>query len=172
MIENPLQINKKDSVKSTVDEYLYNNHSTDGFTVSKIFIPIAPTDTMDLQKLVPLVIYDNKCYLCIKFARAVNFLARGRLLLVGHYTDLGEKLRAQILDSSALQMFWFVDGKTAYGGRAALAPLFFAIISARGAKSEHRYAKHCETGCKTAKAVFLRSVSLLSNSKKIPIHVI
>ncbi len=124
---------------------------------------------MDLQKMVPLVIYDNKCYLCIKFAKIVNFLSRGRLFLVGHYTDLGEKLRTQILDSSALEMFWFVDGKTAYGGRAALVPMFCAIIRATGMKSELRDAESCDIECKTVKAVFLRSASLFSNSKKIPI---
>lgn len=120
--------------------------------------------------MVPLVIYDNQCYLCIKFAKAVNFLARKRLLLVGHYTELGEKLRSQILDSSALEMFWFVDGKTAYGGRAALIPLFCAIVRASGRKTELKDSELCQTECKTAKAVFLRSVSLLSNSKKIPIN--
>ncbi len=119
--------------------------------------------------MVPLVIYDNKCYLCIKFAKTVNFLSRGRLLLVGHYTDLGEKLRDQILDSSALEMFWFVDGRTAYGGRAALVPMFCAIIRASGVKSRFKDIESCETDCKTVKVVFLRSVSLFSNSKKIPI---
>jgi len=119
--------------------------------------------------MVPLVIYDNKCYLCIRFARVVSFLSRGRLLLVGHYTDLGERLRNQILDSSALEMFWFVDGKTAYGGRAALVPLLSAIIHAKGEKSENAETESCGTECRTAKAVFLRSASLLSNSKKIPI---
>ena len=118
----------------------------------------------------PLVIYDNRCYLCIRFARVVNFLARGRLLLVGHYTELGEKLRNQFLDSSALEMFWFIDGKTAYGGRAALLPLFCAVISAKGDKARLEDAELCETECKTVKAVFLRSTSLLSNSKKIPIR--
>jgi hypothetical protein len=124
---------------------------------------------MDLQRLVPLVIYDNKCYLCIKFAKVVSFLSRGRLFLVGHYTDLGEELRNQVLDSSALEMFWFVDGKMAYGGRAALIPLFCAIIRASGSKSELKEAVLCETECKNVKAVFLRSASLLSNSRKIPI---
>jgi predicted DCC family thiol-disulfide oxidoreductase YuxK len=119
--------------------------------------------------MVPLIVYDNKCYLCIKFAKTVNFLARGRLLLVGHYTDLGEKIRTEFLDSSALEMFWFIDGKTAYGGRAALLPLFSAIISAKGRQATSDDAESCETYCKTAKAVFLRSASLFSNSKKIPI---
>ena len=122
---------------------------------------------MDLEKLVPLVLYDNKCYLCIKFAKMINFLAKGRLRLVGHYTDLGKKLRDEILDSSALSMFWFIDKKTAYGGRAALLPLFSAIISAKGNSENISVQESCDIGCKDTKAVFLRSASLVSNSKKI-----
>jgi len=122
---------------------------------------------MDLEKLVPLVLYDNKCYLCIKFAKMINFLAKGRLLLVGHYTDLGKKLRDEVLGSSALSMFWFIDEKTAYGGRAALLPLFSAIISAKGNSESISVQESCDIGCKDTKAVFLRSASLVSNSKKI-----
>ncbi len=123
---------------------------------------------MNLKGIVPLVIYDNQCYLCTKFAKVVNFLARGKLLLVGHYSSLGEKLRNEILASSALEMFWFVDEKTAYGGRAALGPLFNAILSSKGSKENPVSVEEaCDTECKTAKAVFIRSASLLSNSKKI-----
>ena len=124
---------------------------------------------MDLQSVVPLVIYDDQCYLCIKFAKAVNFLARGRLRLVGHYTELGEDLRNSILDKSALEMFWFIDRKTAYGGRAALLPLFSAILHANGDSQQLSIQESCDIGCKTTKAVFLRSASLLTNSKKIKI---
>ena len=123
---------------------------------------------MELEEIVPLVIYDNQCYLCIKFAKIVNFLARRKLSLVGHYSLFGEKLRSEILDSSALEMFWFVDEETAYGGRAALRPLFNAILSSKGSKENAvNVEEACDTGCKTAKAVFIRSASLLSNSKKI-----
>ena len=83
---------------------------------------------MKLEKMVPLVIYDNECYLCVQFAKFVNFLTKGRLLLVGHYTVFGKQIRNSILDSSALDMFWFIDEKTAYGGRAAIGPLFSAIL--------------------------------------------
>ncbi len=124
---------------------------------------------MELQEIVPLMVYDNQCYLCIKFAKFVNFLARGRLRIIGHYTKLGEKIREEVLDSSALEMFWFVDGKTAYGGRAGLIPLFSAIINARGQSEEISIQESCELNCKNSKAVFLRSASLLTNSKKIKI---
>lgn len=124
---------------------------------------------MELDDFVPLVLYDNQCYLCVKFAKFVNFLARGRLRIVGHYTDLGKKLREEILDSSALEMFWYVDRKTAYGGRAGLFPLMSAIIRANGSTRDLNIQESCDLDCKTTKAVFLRSASLLTNSKKIKI---
>ncbi len=124
---------------------------------------------MELQEIVPLIIYDNQCYLCIKFAKFVNFLARGRLRIIGHYTEIGKKIRQDVLDSSALEMFWFVDGKTAYGGRAGLFPLLSAIIRANGSAEDLSIQESCDLGCKNTKAVFLRSASLLTNSKKITI---
>ena len=120
--------------------------------------------------MVPLVLYDDQCYLCIKFAKVVNFLARGRLRLVGHYTEFGKKLRDGILDASALEMFWFVDDKAAYGGRAALIPLMSAILHASGRSDKISIQESCDIGCKNTKAVFLRSASLFTNSKKINIE--
>ena len=120
--------------------------------------------------MTPLVVYDNECYLCVQFAKFVNFLAKGRLHFVGHYTDFGKKLREEILDSNALQMFWFIDYNTAYGGRAALGPLFSAILNSNGKNIQKNIAQDsCELGCKSPKAVFFRSASLLTNSKKIKI---
>ena len=125
---------------------------------------------MDLKEITPLVIYDNECYLCVQFAKFVNFLAKGRLHFVGHYTDFGKKLRENILDSNALQMFWFIDDNTAYGGRAALGPLFSAILNSDGKDIQENIDQDsCELGCKSTKAVFFRSASLLTNSKKIKI---
>jgi hypothetical protein len=121
--------------------------------------------------MIPVVIYDNNCYLCIQFAKAVNFLADGRLHLIGHYTVPGEKLRNEILDSSALEMFWFIDGKIAYGGRAAILPLMKEVFSGKrkNLKKTDEF-ETCSTECKTAKAVLVRSASLLTHSKKIPIN--
>lgn len=124
---------------------------------------------MDLKDIVPVVVYDNNCYLCIQFAKAVNLLAGGKLRLVGHYTSLGEKIRNEVLDSSALEMFWFIDGKKAYGGRAALCPLFREIVFGSGEKLKTPELETCDAECKTAKAVFVRSASLLTRSKIIPI---
>ena len=125
---------------------------------------------MDLKEMTPLVIYDNECYLCVQFAKFVNFLAKGRLRFVGHYTDFGKKIRDNTLDSNALEMFWFIDSNIAYGGRAALVPLFSAIFNVSKKKIQNRIVEDsCELGCKSPSAVFFRSASLLTNSKKIKI---
>ena len=123
---------------------------------------------MDFKGIVPLVLYDDQCYLCIKFAKVVNVLARRKLSLVGHYSSFGNKIRNEILDSNALEMFWFIDGKKAYGGRAALLPLLKAIIFYKGGNDGTLPVEEsCDASCKTAKAVFIRSASLLTSSKTI-----
>ena len=125
---------------------------------------------MDLRGKTPLVIYDNECYLCVQFAKFVNFLAKGRMQFIGHYTDFGKKIRESHLDSNALTMFWFIDNKTAYGGRAALGPLLSAILNIDKKNAQKNVIQgSCELGCKSPKAVFFRSASLLTNSKKIKI---
>ena len=123
---------------------------------------------MEIKENIPIVVFDNQCYLCVKFAKFVDFFARGKISMVGHYSDFGIKIRNEILDESALDMFWFIDKKRAYGGRAALFPLVKSIFSKKTEKSSSmRVDENCQQDCKTVKAVFLRSSSLLTNSKKI-----
>ena len=125
---------------------------------------------MDLESLMPVVIYDDKCYVCSKFAKIVDFFARGKMLIVGHYTEFGIKLKSEIFPDGydSTKMFWFIDGKMAYGGRAALLPLLSSILNSK-TKPSIRYdiQASCDSSCKTPKAVFLRSKSLFSNSEKI-----
>ena len=119
--------------------------------------------------MIPIVVFDNQCYLCVKFAKAVDFLARGKLTMVGHYSPLGTKLRAEVLGEFALEMFWLIGKENAYGGRAALLPLFKSIISSKNTRSEKiKVDEACEQECRTVKSVFIRSSSLFSHSKKIP----
>ncbi len=123
---------------------------------------------MEIKENTPIVVFDNQCYLCVKFAKFVDFFSRGKMTMVGHYSDFGEKIRNEILDESALDMFWFIDKKRAYGGRAALFPLLKSIFSKKTKNSStFMVDENCQQDCKTAKAVFLRSSSLLTNSKKI-----
>ena len=126
---------------------------------------------MELHNSVPLMIYDNKCYVCIKFAKLMNFLAKGKLRMIGHYTEFGEKIRNQILEEDALEMFWYIDKKTAYGGRAAIIPLLSAILRIHGrGLNKVTIQESCDIGCKDSLAVFFRSASLITHSRKISIN--
>lgn len=123
---------------------------------------------MEIEENVPIVVFDNQCYLCVKFVKFVDFFARGKITIVGHYSDFGTKIRNEILDKSAIDMFWFIDKKRAYGGRAALFPLVKSIVSKKIRNSSTmKIDESCKQDCKTVKAVFMRSSSLLTNSKKI-----
>jgi len=123
---------------------------------------------MEIKENTPIVLFDNQCYLCMKFAKTVNYFARGKISIVGHYSEFGEEIRKEILDETALDMFWFISKKRAYGGRAALLPLIKSIFSEKTKKiSTVRIDKECQQSCKTVKAVFVRSTSLITNSKII-----
>jgi hypothetical protein len=123
---------------------------------------------MEIKEKIPIVLFDNQCYVCIKFAIIVNFLARNKITMIGHYSDFGIKIRNEILDESALEMFWFIDKKRASGGRAALCPLIKSIFSTKTKKSKFtRISNICSENCKSTKSVFVRSFTLITNSKKI-----
>ena len=123
---------------------------------------------MEIKENLPIVLFDNQCYLCMKFANTVNFFARGKITMIGHYSEFGEKIRNDILDDSALEMFWFINQKRAYGGRAALLPLIKSILSKKTKKLPmSKINDECQQDCKTAKAVFVRSASLITSSKII-----
>ena len=46
--------------------------------------------------------------------------------MIGHYSDFGTKIRNEILDESALEMFWFIDKKRAGRPKSAHKDLFHA----------------------------------------------
>ena len=125
---------------------------------------------MELHNSLPLMIYDDKCYVCIKFAKIMNFLAKGKLRMIGHYTEFGEKIRKEVLEEDALEMFWYIDKNTAYGGRAAIMPLLSAIFRIHGKGfNKVTIQESCDIGCKDSLAVFFRSASLITHSRKINI---
>jgi len=128
---------------------------------------------MDLSEKLPLMVFDDKCYVCIKFAKIVNYLTKGRLRMVGHYTEFGKLIRENFLSDDALEMFWFINKNTAYGGRAALRPLFSTIFNPDDTNSNKiSIQESCDIGCKDSLAVFFRSASLITHSRKISLKSI
>ena len=126
---------------------------------------------MEVQQL-PIVLFDNQCYWCEKFIKIINFFARDKIPIVGHYSDFGIKIRNKILDESALDMFWFINKNTAYGGRAAIMPLVNTVLFRRTKNvTKIKVKDECKQNCKTVKAFFTRTSSLFRNSKTIKIDL-
>jgi len=126
---------------------------------------------MEVQQL-PIILFDNQCYWCEKFIKIINFFARDKIPIVGHYSDFGIKIRNKILDESALDMFWFINKNTAYGGRAAIIPLVNTILFRRTKNvTKIKVKDECKQNCKTVKAFFTRTSSLFRNSKTIKIDL-
>ena len=123
---------------------------------------------MNLDEKLPLMVFDDKCYVCIQFAKVVNYISKGRLRMIGHYSEFGRLIRENFLDEDALDMFWFIDKTTAFGGRAAIGPLISAIFNLSSSKTNKvTVQESCDIGCKDSLAVFFRSASLITHSKKI-----
>ena len=119
---------------------------------------------------IPILIYDNHCYACMKFIKIIDFFAHGKFLIVGHYSDFGLKIREDHLDESALEMFWLINKKKAFGGRAALIPVIRVIFSKKTNQFPIVEMKNeCEQDCKTIKEIVKRTTSVLRNSKTLKI---
>jgi hypothetical protein len=79
----------------------------------------------------PLLIYDDKCYSCAKFAKMVSTLSRGWIRTVGHYhSQEAKKVKATIFppDYDSTKMSWLVNRRGAHGARSGLLPLAKEIL--------------------------------------------
>ena len=119
----------------------------------------------------PVLIYDNLCYSCTRWAKIANGFVKGKCLVVGHYTPLGKEIKKQLFpkDYDGLEMSWFIIGGHAFGGRAGLFRLIRYILlepkKCSFPKNEFNL-KECSTDCKTVKGVLLRSYSIVTRYKK------
>ena len=78
----------------------------------------------------PILIYDDKCSSCTKFAISVKVLSRGLIRCIGHYSEEGKVLKNKIFQPSydSTIMFWLIDAKGAHGGHFGLIPVFVHIL--------------------------------------------
>jgi hypothetical protein len=79
----------------------------------------------------PLLIFDDKCSSCLKFARYVNMLSHGWIQIAGHYYSkkaLETKKMIFPANYDSTKMFWLIYKNTAYGARSALIPVLKEIV--------------------------------------------
>lgn len=78
-----------------------------------------------------LLIYDDRCFQCYKFAILMHKLSKGWIQIEGHYSSEELKSLKRIIfpiDYDPTIMFWIVNTKGAWGARSAIIPLLMEII--------------------------------------------
>ena len=81
----------------------------------------------------PVLLYDNDCGVCSRFARVVGALSKGWVETIGLFTDKGTRIKSEFFHSGDRpdEMFWLLFGDTGYGGRRGLLPLAREVIRGR-----------------------------------------
>lgn len=124
----------------------------------------------------PLLIYDDKCYSCAKFAKVASRLSRGWIRVAGHYYSQEAKEAKEMIfppGYDATKMFWLVNRNGAHGARAGLMPLAKEIIAGmfRGGKASD-IATACQydssMSCYTPTNVLKRIAGTLSHGARFP----
>ena len=129
----------------------------------------------------PILIYDNFCRSCTRFAQVSRILSRNRIYIVGHYTNEGQEVKSKVFpaDFDANTMFWMVTRKGAFGARSGLFPLVYEVIKGlfgigekvivrRETESQLDLLCNIDSmSCTTMPGFFSRLSGLLRNSKRI-----
>ena len=139
--------------------------------------------TMDKSEIFsrPLIVYDDKCYSCTKFANIARSLSRGYIRIAGHYYP-DEAIRAKKMVFPATyeptEMFWLINSNGAYGARSGLLQIIKEIILTliirrhvkRGTKKpEFKY--NCQINTRgNPTDTFKRIASMMMNRRKISFH--
>ena len=79
----------------------------------------------------PLLIYDDKCSSCGKFAQIASILSRGWIRTAGHYYSQEAKNARKLVfppDYDPTKMFWLINENGAFGARSGLLPVIKEII--------------------------------------------
>ena len=81
----------------------------------------------------PILLFDNDCGICTRFARVASNLSKGWVDTVGLFTDRGTRIKSEFFQTSDRpdEMFWLLLGDTGYGGRSGLLPLAREVIRGR-----------------------------------------
>jgi hypothetical protein len=101
---------------------------------------------LSLNFSLPLLIYDDNCSACKKFANIAKTLSRGRISIAGHYySPEAIEIKKLIfpLYYDPTKMFWLINMKGAYGARLGLVQVVKEIIigwfTGNGMKNEKNH---------------------------------
>jgi len=81
----------------------------------------------------PVLLYDNDCGICTRFAHVASNLSKGWVDTVGLFTTRGIRIKSEFFrpEDRPDEMFWLLFRDTGYGGRSGLLPLARELIRGR-----------------------------------------
>jgi hypothetical protein len=131
----------------------------------------------------PLLIYDDKCSSCTKFAKAASKLSRGWIRIAGHYFSqeaIDTKKMVFPPGYDPTKMFWLINKKGAFGARSGLFHTIKEIITGNVKNmSKNKYNKnhngmlattYCSysdrESCMSTRTTLNRMCNMMRNSDK------
>lgn len=132
----------------------------------------------------PLLIYDDKCSSCTKFAKAAAKLSRGWVRIAGHYFSQEAIDTKKIVfppDYDPTKMFWLINKKGAFGARSGLFQSIkeiiignFKSISKSKYSKDHNFKVAAATECRysdrescmSTRTTLSRMYNMMRNSDK------
>lgn len=127
----------------------------------------------------PLLIYDDKCSSCTKFANIAKALSGGHIRTAGHYySDEAIQSKDMIFPKTfdPTGMFWLINKNGAYGARCGLIQvikeIIVALIKIRTIKKADTVkGGNCEIiSCGSVENTFRRFAGMMMNSRKFSFH--
>ena len=119
----------------------------------------------------PLLIYDDKCSSCTKFANAASRLSRGWIRIAGHYFSqeaIDTKKMVFPPDYDPTKMFWLINKNGAFGARSGLFQSIMEIIIGNfKIMSKSRYKKDYDGKLVTAGCSYIDKESCMSTRTTI-----
>jgi hypothetical protein len=81
----------------------------------------------------PVLLFDNDCGVCSRFARLVRKGSRDWVEVVGLSTSRGFRIKSEFFEAkdNPDEMFWLLIGDMGFGGRSGLLPLVREVVRGR-----------------------------------------
>ncbi len=81
----------------------------------------------------PILLFDNDCGICSRFAQLVRKGSRNWVEPVGLWTGHGFRIKSEFFQTkdNPDEMFWILIGDRGFGGRSGLMPLAREIVRGR-----------------------------------------
>jgi hypothetical protein len=83
-----------------------------------------------LQSVRPILLYDDDCGICTRFAHIARRSSKGWIDTVGLFTKRGMGIKSDFFSPGDRpdDNFWLLIGDVGYGGRSGLLPLAREIV--------------------------------------------